>query len=326
MSFISLRQERKPRINNPMRLVDILPDSFLVSPYLMEVNLLNAVEVKGKIASMSDEINSPKHRKWFQSQMYKHILSLGDDSIPYLRQSMPRRGFHLVNRLPKDAPPWAKEKYEMGNIYTYHPPALFLARSKEIIKWLNNLNPDKSINMTFMDAYDATEKWMNKEIEAEKEKKRQKMLRKGTKVVEKYPNGHYWVRLENAECIDDEGRRQQNCLKGTTSVELKNREFYSLRDANDKSLVTLMAIDDIVFANEVKMKQNDYPHEEYFEYILDLMVKNSFVLGDIEEDEDDEDSDYDIRREEWENFIFSAQRSGYSVHQGNGGVYFVKEG
>lgn len=332
-----------------MRLIDILPDSFQVSPYLMEINLFNASEVKERIVKLSKRVNSPKHRQWFQTALFKELvnqretmdmaqysLQVGDpDSAEVFLKDY--GGLSAVKRIPKDSPHWVKDKLDKGEeIYKLSFNRYILSNVSSVIRWLNKaVGEGKSINMRWETALEKSLLWEKEKDEEKerikKEKQEKERLRKiqgGLKVIKKYPNGYYWVYLSTPECVNDEGHRMSNCLKGRTTV-FDDARHYSLRNEEDKSLVTLLVDSDIVNATDIKGKYNNVIEWDEYEYLIDFMADQDYSLADPpnSEDYDDayEEEYFDEALDEWENIISAARRLGYDVVPEDDGMHFIKE-
>lgn len=284
-----------------MRLVDVLPDFFHVSPYLMELNILNAAEAKKKVSVLSKRVKSPKHRQWFQSALYKSLVNQSG-LVKWAKDSEDRRGHDLmlkggglypVRRLSKDSAPWARAEMEKGGeLYRIKMNREVLYPISDVIRWLNTaIHPDKNINMGWSDAYIASQEW---KIDQREKKARREEMREGEKLVHKYRSGYRWVELTTLDCVRREGETMQNCLSSPNGHYLVGHDrIYSLRDKSGKPLVTLRSIieEDNVYSDapvldDWKAKGNQTPSSDYYPYVLDLMYRKGIegfpnVLVDV---------------------------------------------
>jgi hypothetical protein len=111
----------------------------------------------------------------------------------------------------------------------------------------------------------------------------------------KFPDGFYWVRLENREC-SAEGEAMQHCGEAMG-------DMYSLRDPHGNSHVTMDVLSrsdgswgyalstmnmldyqipkDVRLAIQIRGKQNKTPDRKYWQYIKDFLNKNKIWNADM---------------------------------------------
>lgn len=260
-----------------MRLVNILsvrnPFSFL-----NERGIVNAADIKKTVEILSNELRQyPDAVKWFQSQLYKHLInSVMDEDI--------LQNVSLSIEYEPDPPEWMKREASKGELFKFNPKMnrRIKAEIRAVINWAleefeGGRNPFRR-GMTWNQA-------VVKASELRKRKYREKAMKAGTKTIISYPDGFKWVQLTSDNCIKWEGDEMQNCLRKSDQRGVYYAVF-SLRDSSDKSYATL-AVENLESEDYPNLEITDlqgrhgrYVTMEYSKYLIDFFHKTGYSVED----------------------------------------------
>ena len=258
----------------------------LFETLLMEANLINGTEPYNGISltsflePFSAGLNTTAVQQAFTKKMSR--LLMADERFQY-----------AVRELPQNAPPWAQQAFEKGELVFFQPSEELKDTVENISHYLASLEQDltsedknvKAIASRELQGFPKTETLdliVSKVQEyfsrgAASNEAKAASDTEGMKAVLETPGGYIWYRLEAPKAFYREGQTLKNCIGRNYTAEntkASGTTIYVLRDKANNSVVATRIIEREM--QEVKGKNNQPPIPRYMPAVQKLI--NSFNI------------------------------------------------
>ena len=231
---------------------------------ITERHVANSVDVDNYVERISDNY-SPKVKKWCETVLRKYILrdldSYGVKEMTY------------GNLIDYGLDDWAELVNKGQDVFKIDISRSDKDKFERVLAYLEYLvkvKPQIDLQkMSYLVAEKQQEDWQHG-------LNTKATITKGTKVIMKFPDGAYFVKLTNGRAIQDEGNRAHHCMRHLehywtdyASDDMKTSVF-SLRKGNS-SILTLTFKDGVL--EGFSGHSNTSPSVEYRNHMIELMKK-----------------------------------------------------
>jgi acetyltransferase-like isoleucine patch superfamily enzyme len=222
--------------------------------YLLERNIYNLDTIDQFIVDLSQTVNNPNVVKWLKSNLKNYLINKYDN-------------VQLVTQLPKNAPLWAKKSTELYQITITRE---FKDKIHHVVDYLRTLPGDIS-RISVLDAISKSEEWTRQLIK----KASSDEDSSDVKLIKKYPNGMFWVRLLTKQALEREGKLMGHCVGGYCDYVISEQIIiYSLRDTSNNPHVTIEQRENTIY--QIKGHSNKEVVPKYHKYVIDFINSGNY--------------------------------------------------
>jgi acetyltransferase-like isoleucine patch superfamily enzyme len=222
--------------------------------YLLERNIYNLDTIDQFIVDLSQTVNNPNVVKWLKSNLKNYLINKYDN-------------VQLLTQLPKNAPLWAKKSTELYQITITRE---FKDKIHHVVDYLRTLPGDIS-RISVLDAISKSEEWTRQLIK----KASSDEDSSDVKLIKKYPNGMFWVRLLTKQALEREGKLMGHCVGGYCDYVISEQIIiYSLRDTSNNPHVTIEQRENIIY--QIKGRGNKEVVPKYHKYVIDFINSGNY--------------------------------------------------
>ena len=222
--------------------------------YLLERNIYNLDTIDQFIVDLSQTVNNSSVVKWLKSNLKNYLINKYDN-------------VQLVTQLPKNAPLWAKKSTELYQITITRE---FKDKIHHVVDYLRTLPGDIS-RISVLDAISKSEEWTRQLIK----KASSDEDSSDVKLIKKYPNGMFWVRLLTKQALEREGKLMGHCVGGYCDYVISEQIIiYSLRDTSNNPHVTIEQRENTIY--QIKGHSNKEVVPKYHKYVIDFINSGNY--------------------------------------------------
>ena len=241
---------------------------------LNEANVYNIDAVKQYIQQAVKDITDPEISKILAKKLQTWLIN----HEPNLRP---------ISVVPDDAPDWAKQSVERGDLMQFIPTPDLNDTVTNIAHYIqaaiaNTASPDNNVVVRAKQELNGLPKIQNLELLSQKaaqyfavgSKRGNAANTEGMEEEREY-NGWIWYKLKTAEAFSREGKILQNCIGSYWTLnkcQSEGNTIHVLRTPQNDTVVAVRAHG--VEIQEIKGKNNKPPVERYMPYVFNF-VKDS---------------------------------------------------
>jgi len=218
-------------------------------------DVLGEIWEKGDIGEIKKRWSISKDPRvvWCRKQLKKFIqnegpateivLKINEKSASYMpkpEDGPPQRNRYRAKKIPKE--PWMLDAIKRGDeLFVFDATNEFETEVYHVVDWIVSLNKEeytKLPKIPYMEAVRQANQWV--------EKMGKKASAKEGAVTKMFDsnNGYHWVRLEDKQAFNREGKLMSNCISGDEGPYFKKYrggtgEIWSLRDTANKPHISM---------------------------------------------------------------------------------------
>lgn len=274
-----------------LSLADVIVENQLYEQLLLEANVANVklpigseLSILSYLQKYAEGIATPEAKQAFVKKLSGFLMN-------------DARNLHALREVPADAPDWAKQAAQTGELMLFVPDATLNDKIEHVVHYLaaaeadaqQTANNDQKVFATgelkgFGKA-ESLDLLVAKSNDYFKRGARsQKRDQSGMKQTMDCGDGYIWYQLVEAAAYQREGKLLQNCIGSHyTPAKAGNEDtiIFILRDPTDNSVCAARVVrkGDAYELQEVKGKQNKPPVDKYMVPTIKFLNKMKFVIG-----------------------------------------------
>lgn len=267
-----------------MKLLPIIQSLF--ESLLMEANLINGkdpyngVSIVSFLEPYTNGLATAEAKQMFMKKLSR--LLMADERFLY-----------AVRELPPNAPAWAQQALEKGDLVFFQPSDELKDNVENLSHYVASLEQDiaggdantKAVATRELQGFPKAESLdlligKVQEYFSRGSEKQEATNAEGMKAVLEAPGGYVWYRLEEPKAFYREGQTLQNCIGRNYTAEntrATNTVIYVLRDSSNNSVVATRIKDNEM--QEVKGKNNQPPIPRYMPAVQKLINTFNITLA-----------------------------------------------
>lgn len=267
-----------------MKLLPIIQSLF--ESLLMEANLINGkdsyngVSIVSFLEPYTNGLATAEAKQMFMKKLSR--LLMADERFLY-----------AVRELPPNAPAWAQQALEKGDLVFFQPSDELKDNVENLSHYVASLEQDiaggdantKAVATREFQGFPKAESLdlligKVQEYFSRGSEKQEATNAEGMKAVLEAPGGYVWYRLEEPKAFYREGQTLQNCIGRNYTAEntrATNTVIYVLRDSSNNSVVATRIKDNEM--REVKGKNNQPPIPRYMPAVQKLINTFNITLA-----------------------------------------------
>ncbi len=275
-----------------LSLADIILENKLYEQILLEANVANVKLPIGEKLTIMDYLKgyaeglaTPEAKAAFTKKMSLFLMN-------------DMRNLHALREVPPDAPEWAQQAVQTGQLMVFKPDAALNDKIQHIIHYLaaaeqdaaQDANKDQKVFAQrelagFIKAENLDLLVTKSEEYFKRGSRNQKRDQSGMKQTFDCGDGYIWYELETAAAYQREGKLLQNCI-GTAYTPAKAGKTHTiifvLRDPTDNSVAAARVEKkgEGYELAEIKGKQNKPPIDKYMIPSIKFLNKMKFAISD----------------------------------------------
>ena len=270
-----------------MKLLYIRENPFIENDLLVEANVVN----------IKDPYNSISIAEYLKSyaENIPHVLK-----SPFVKKISrllvnDERWHHAVRELPTDAPDWAHQAMEAGDLVFFQANQTLNSVMEHVTHYLSAAHDDQKNGKTNDDKVFATKELAGfpkiEDIDT-LEKKSQEYFKRGSKKVKgnedgmqkimTMDGGFEWFLLQTADAFKRTGKTLQNCIGSYWTKDKADNQGMSivvLRKENGEDVVAARIRNSDNEVQEMKGKNNKPPVAKYMTPVVQLVNKRKLEVG-----------------------------------------------
>lgn len=267
-----------------MKILSVIQPLF--EQLLIEANLINGkdpyngVSIVSFLEPYTHGMATAEGKQMFMKKLSRLLMS-------------DERFLYAVRELPPNAPEWAQQAMEKGDLVFFQPSDELKDTIENISHYIAALEQDmagsdqnaKAVATREFQGFPKAESLdllvgKVQEYFSRGQEKQEATNAEGMKAVLEAPGGYTWYRLEEPKAFYREGKTLQNCIGRNYTAEntrASNTVIYVLRDASNNSVVATRIKDNEM--QEVKGKNNEPPIPLYMPAVQKLINTFNITLG-----------------------------------------------